>query len=169
MAAPHIFRPNLILIILPILSLLFISTVAAAAAPSSIKEIELSRRGLFGSVPFDSICSLKSLEKLSLGFNSLSGGVSDSLKKCVSLTYIDLGNNLFSGPVPGMSSLTQMTHLYLNNSGFTGKFPWNSLENMTKLEVLSLGDNPFDRTTLPDFIVKLTNLNWLYSPALTGD
>ncbi|XP_019153206.1 PREDICTED: receptor-like protein kinase HAIKU2 [Ipomoea nil] len=198
MAAPHIFRPNLILVILPILSLLFISAAAtelesllaikaalqnsdtkifdtwnARHSPcdfpgvtcdsnGSVKEIELSRRGLSGSVPFDSICSLKSLEKLSLGFNSLSGGVSDSLNKCVSLTYIDLGNNLFSGPIPGMSSLTQMTHLYLNNSGFTGKFPWNSLENMTKLEVLSLGDNPFDRTTLPDFIVKLTNLNWLY-------
>nr|GMC55131.1 receptor-like protein kinase HAIKU2 [Ipomoea batatas] len=128
----------------------------------SVKEIELSRRGLSGSVPFDSICALKSLEKLSLGFNSLSGEVSDSVNKCVSLRYLDLGNNLFSGKIPGMSSLTEMTHLYLNNSGFTGKFPWNSLENMSKLEVISLGDNPFERTTLPDFIVKLTSLNWLY-------
>ncbi|VFQ86800.1 unnamed protein product [Cuscuta campestris] len=128
----------------------------------SVKEIELSGQGISGSVHFDSICSLRSLEKLSLGFNSLSGNVSDGLNRCVSLTYLNLGNNFFSGAAPGISSLNELTHLYLNNSGFTGMFPWDSLKNMTKLEVLCLGDNPFDRSKLPEFVVQFPRLKWLY-------
>ncbi|CAH9078289.1 unnamed protein product [Cuscuta europaea] len=137
-------------------------TGITCGSDGSVKELELSGQGISGSVPFDSICSLESLEKLSLGFNSLFSGLSNDLNRCVSLRYLDLGNNFFSGPVPGMSALNELTHLHLNNSGFSGIFPWDSLKNMTKLEVLSLGDNPFNRTKLPDFIVKFTSLNWLY-------
>ncbi|CAK9173621.1 unnamed protein product [Ilex paraguariensis] len=53
-------------------------------------------------------------------------------------------------------------YLHMNNSGFSGIFPWNSLNNMTGLAVLSLGDNPFDRTPFPKEVLKLTQLNWLY-------
>ncbi|KAL2471432.1 Leucine-rich receptor-like protein kinase family protein [Abeliophyllum distichum] len=128
----------------------------------SVKEIELSRQNLTGSVPLDSICRLKSLEKLSLGFNSLYGPVTDELNTCVSLKYLDLGNNFFSGSFPGISLLNGLMYLYANKSGFSGTFPWNSLENMTNLVVLSLGDNPFDRTSFPSPILKLTKLKWLY-------
>nr|GMD84980.1 receptor-like protein kinase HAIKU2 [Ipomoea batatas] len=127
-----------------------------------VREIELSGQGLFGSIPFDSICSLGSLEKLALGYNSLSGRISDDLNKCVGLKYLDLGNNLFSGSIPDMSALSELTYLYMNRSGFSGKFPWNSLENVTNLEVLSIGDNPFEKTLFPEVITKLTRLNWLY-------
>lgn len=55
-----------------------------------------------------------------------------------------------------------MKYLYLNLSGFTGKFPWYSIENMTDLVVLSLGDNAFDKSPLPDALFQLTRLSWLY-------
>ncbi|XP_060199150.1 receptor-like protein kinase 7 [Lycium barbarum] len=127
-----------------------------------VKEIDLSSQKISGVVPFDTICSLNSLEKLSLGNNSLSGSVSKDLNKCVSLNYLDVGNNEFTGTFPDISSLNELTHFYANNSGFTGKFPWNSVANMSKLIVLSLGDNQFDRTMFPKVILNLTKLNWLY-------
>ncbi|XP_047327077.1 receptor-like protein kinase 7 [Impatiens glandulifera] len=128
----------------------------------SVQVIELSSQYLSGEVPFNSICELKSLEKLSLGKNSLFGTVTEDLKKCVNLNYLDLGNNFFGGIVPDLSPLNQLTSLYLNNSGFSGPFPWNSLSNMSGLLVLSVGDNPFDRTPFPDVIMSLKKLNWLY-------
>ncbi|CAH2038427.1 unnamed protein product [Thlaspi arvense] len=136
----------------------------------SVTEIDLSHRGLYGKFPFDSVCELQSLEKLSLGFNSLSGTVPSDWKNCTSLKYLDLGNNLFSGPFPEFSSLTQLQYLYLNSSAFSGVFPWKSLQNATQLVVLSLGDNPFDTAPFPEEVVSLTKLSWLYlsNCSLTG-
>ncbi|KAJ8772259.1 hypothetical protein K2173_027436 [Erythroxylum novogranatense] len=129
---------------------------------NSVKEIELSHQNLTGVLPLDSICQLQFLEKLSLGFNSLYGKITDDLNKCTNLQYLDLGNNMFTGTFPDISSLSQLQHLYLNLSGLSDKFPWKSLENMTSLITLSLGDNPFPRTPFPNEILKLTKLKWLY-------
>ncbi|PIN02050.1 Serine/threonine protein kinase [Handroanthus impetiginosus] len=127
-----------------------------------VKEIELSHQNLTGLLPLSSFCQLKSLEKLSLGFNYLHGLVTEDLNKCFSLKYLDLGNNFFSGSFPDISSINGLVSLYANCSGFSGTFPWNSLRNMTYLQVLSIGDNPFDRTQFPQVILNLTKLNWLY-------
>ncbi|KAK9286139.1 hypothetical protein L1049_014521 [Liquidambar formosana] len=137
---------------------------------SLVKEIDLPQRNLTGVLPFDSICQLQSLEKLSLGENSLHGGVSEDLRNCTRLQYLDLGRNSFTGEVPDLSSLSQLKFLNLNTSGFSGPFPWKSLENLTQLEFLSLGDNPFHTSSFPTEVLKLTNLNWLYltNCSLTG-
>ncbi|KAK9080855.1 hypothetical protein SSX86_000614 [Deinandra increscens subsp. villosa] len=128
-----------------------------------VKGIDLSNQNLSGSIPFDSICQLQSLEKLSLGFNYLHGRVTDDLNNCSRLTYLDLGNNFFSGFMPSISSINGLLYLYVNNTGFSGSFPWASLESMRDLVVLSVGDNPFDPTpAFPEQILKLTNLTWLY-------
>lgn len=132
---------------------------------NSIIEIELSKQHLSGKFPFDSICKLESLEKLSLGVNYLVGPVTEDLNNCTELRYLDLGNNNFSNTVPDISSLTKLTTLYLNKSEFSGKFPWSSLENMSNLTILSLGDNDFDRSPFPEQVLKLKKLTWLY---LTG-
>ncbi|GER31154.1 leucine-rich receptor-like protein kinase family protein [Striga asiatica] len=127
-----------------------------------VTGIDLSRQNLRGGVPLNSICQLKSLEKLSLGWNQLSGRVAEDLNNCSSLKYLDLGNNFFSGPFPDISAVNGLVYLYANASGFSGVFPWTSLSNMTHLQVLSLGDNPFDRTPFPRVVVNLTHLNRLY-------
>nr|GEV53359.1 receptor-like protein kinase HAIKU2 [Tanacetum cinerariifolium] len=131
---------------------------------SFVTEIDLSRQNLRGSmIPFDSICELRSLHKLSLGFNALHGTVSKDINKCSNLTYLDLGNNMFSGPMPSISSMSSLRYLYVNGSGFQGAFPWESLESMKELIVLSVGDNPFDQTfEFPKQVVKLLKLQWLY-------
>ncbi|KAL8159088.1 hypothetical protein V2J09_000625 [Rumex salicifolius] len=133
---------------------------------ASVTAIDLSRRSLSGrtSLPLAALCTnLPSLQKLAFGFNSISGDLDTSdLRNCTNLRYLDFGNNQFSGFFPDLSPVTHLEHLYLNLSGFTGKFPWNSLSGMTSLIVLSVGDNTFETTPFPDFILNLTNLNWLY-------
>ncbi|XP_030455263.2 receptor-like protein kinase 7 [Syzygium oleosum] len=128
----------------------------------SVMEIDLSNQQLAGVLPLGSICELRNLEKLALGFNSLHGTPMGDLNDCVKLQYLDLGNNFFSGSVPDISSLRELRYLYLNKSGFSGAFPWSSLKNMADLIVLSVGDNPFDRTPFPEEIGSLLKLNVLY-------
>ncbi|KAE8659211.1 Receptor-like protein kinase HAIKU2 [Hibiscus syriacus] len=134
----------------------------ACNGDGSVKEIELSNQRLTGVLPLDSICQLQSLDKLSFGYNLLYGAIMDDLNNCSKLQYLDLGNNLFSGSFPAISLLSELRYLHLNRSGISVAFPWNSLENMTNLTVLSLGDNPLDRTPFPSEILKLKKLNWLY-------
>ncbi|WCJ35636.1 Leucine-rich receptor-like protein kinase family protein [Euphorbia peplus] len=129
---------------------------------NSVTEIDLSNRNLTGILPLDSVCNLQFLNKLSLGFNSLSGKIMTNLNSCTELKYLDLGNNHFSGQFPEFSALSQLQHLYLNQSGFSGAFPWKSLQNITNLVTLSVGDNPLEPTSFPSEILKLVKLNWLY-------
>lgn len=135
-----------------------------------VREINLPQQNLHGILPFDSICSLQSLEKLSLGSNFLYGTITEDLKNCTSLQHLDLGLNKFSGKVPDLSPLSKLEFLNLNNSGFSGPFPWSSLENLTSLTFLSLGDNFFEPSTFPVEVFKLEKLYWLYlsNCSLTG-
>ncbi|KAK1395976.1 receptor-like protein kinase HAIKU2 [Heracleum sosnowskyi] len=127
-----------------------------------VTEIELSHQHLTGNVPFHSICELKSLEKLSLGANSLYGPLTPDLNNCTQLQYLDLGNNFFSGSVPDISSLTKLLVLHMNYSGISGTFPWTSLQKMTNLTVFSLGDNALDQSAFPEEVTELKELTWLY-------
>ncbi|KAE8727225.1 proline iminopeptidase [Hibiscus syriacus] len=135
-----------------------------------VAEINLPQQRILGFVPFDSICELQSLERIDLGNNSFHENVSEDLNKCSSLQYLDLGVNSFSGKVPDLSSLTGLKFLNLNNSGFSGIFPWKSLQNLTELTFLSLGDNPFDASPFPPEVLKFEKLYWLYltNCSLTG-
>ncbi|KNA03508.1 hypothetical protein SOVF_208530 [Spinacia oleracea] len=128
----------------------------------NVTEIDLSKQGLSGTLPFKAICSLPSLQKLAFGFNFLSGTISSQLLNCRNLRYLDLGNNQFTGSFPNLSPLSKLEYLYLNLSGFSGIFPWNSLSNMTGLIHLSLGDNPFDTAPFPKQITELKKLTMLY-------
>ncbi|XP_028802110.1 receptor-like protein kinase 7 [Neltuma alba] len=134
----------------------------ACNSDGSVTEIDLSSQKLSGVLPLDSICKLSSLQKLAFGSNSLHGKVAEDLRNCVNLVYLDLGSNDFSGPFPDISPLSQLRSLFLNQSGFSGTFPWKSLLNMTRLVQLSVGDNPFHRTTFPSEVVNLKSLQWLY-------
>jgi Leucine-rich repeat (LRR) protein len=130
-----------------------------------VTEINLPQQQLEGVLPFDAICGLRSLEKISMGSNSLHGGITEDLKHCTSLQVLDLGNNSFTGKVPDLFTLQKLKILSLNTSGFSGPFPWRSLENLTNLAFLSLGDNLFDVTSsFPVELLKLDKLYWLYLP-----
>ncbi|KAI9090896.1 hypothetical protein K1719_028381 [Acacia pycnantha] len=97
-----------------------------------VSEINLAGRNLGGTIRFDSLCGLQSLEKLSLGSNSFHGRISEDLRKCSNL------------------------------NGISGTFPWKSLGNLTSLGFLSLGDNLFEKSPFPVEVLKLEKLYWLY-------
>ncbi|XP_028772737.1 receptor-like protein kinase 7 [Neltuma alba] len=127
-----------------------------------VSEINLAGKSLGGTIRFDSLCGLQSLQKLSLGSNSFHGSISEDLRKCSNLKYLDLGGNSFSGVMPEFSNLIKLTYLNLNASGISGVFPWKSLENLTSLGFLSLGDNKFEKSPFPVEVLKLEKLYWLY-------
>ncbi|XP_043713525.1 receptor-like protein kinase 7 [Telopea speciosissima] len=137
-------------------------TGVSCNSQGSVTGIELGNKSLVGVIPVDSLCQLPFLQKLGLGSNFVYGTITDALRNCSSLRYLDLGFNSFSGSVPDLSSLTQLELLSLNASGFSGPFPWSSLANMTNLAFLSLGDNVFDRAPFPVKVLKLEKLYWLY-------
>ncbi|XP_023536141.1 receptor-like protein kinase HAIKU2 [Cucurbita pepo subsp. pepo] len=136
-----------------------------------VNEINLSKWGLTGVLPFDSVCQLPALEKLILRANSLHGEVTESLNNCVKLKHLDLSSNGFSGSFPDIHSLPELEYLYLNSSGFSGKFPWKSVGNLSGLIELSVGDNPFENATFPVEVTNLKRLNLLYlsNCSLTGE
>ncbi|CAN8258737.1 unnamed protein product [Cochlearia groenlandica] len=132
----------------------------------NVVEINLGSQNLTNlsgnSLPFDSICDLKHLEKLVLGNNSLRGEIRENLDGCNRLRYLDLGFNEFSGEFPPIDSLRFLEFLSLNASGISGKFPWRSLKTLKRLSFLSVGDNRFKPVRFPQEILNLTELNWLY-------
>ncbi|XP_004485648.1 receptor-like protein kinase 7 [Cicer arietinum] len=127
-----------------------------------VSQINLPNRTLMGTLPFHSICNLQFLEKISLESNFLHGSITEDLKNCTNLKYLDLGGNLFTGTFPEFSSLNKLKYLNLNASGISGNFPWKSLENLTTLTFLSLGDNLLEKSNFPLEILKLEKLYWLY-------
>nr|XP_043629698.1 receptor-like protein kinase 7 [Erigeron canadensis] len=128
----------------------------------SVSKIDLSSQELVGTLSFDTICSMKSLENISFGSNLLLGNISPYISNCTNLKHLDLGYNSFSGEVPDLSLLSKLEYLNLNLSGFSGRFPWKSLRNMSALAFLSLGDNPFEKTPFPLEILNLKSLSSLY-------
>ncbi|KAF6142147.1 hypothetical protein GIB67_037065 [Kingdonia uniflora] len=128
----------------------------------SVLQINLQKQSLTGFLQFDALCELSSLEKLDLGLNHMYGVISEHLNNCTKLKYLDLGGNIFSGSVPDFSSLAGLMFLNLNNSGFSGVFPWRSLEKLVDLRFLSVGDNSFEVSQFPVEVLKLNKLYWLY-------
>ncbi|KAJ1403250.1 Leucine-rich repeat [Sesbania bispinosa] len=114
-----------------------------------VSEINLARKKLAGTLPFDSICELESLEKIYLESNFLHGSISEGLRNCKNLQYLDLDGNQFTGVVPDLSTLNKLKYLNLNANGISGAFPWKSSENLTSLTFLSLGDNLWEKNSFP--------------------
>ncbi|CAA7031082.1 unnamed protein product [Microthlaspi erraticum] len=135
---------------------------------SSVTEIDLSRRGLSGEFPFNSVCELQTLEKLSLGFNSLSGIIPGDLRNCSSsiwisgtisspnLTYLDASANLLNGDLSELRSLTNLVSLQLFENEFAGEIPpefgeFKDLVNLSLYTNKLTGPLPQGLGSLADF------------------
>lgn len=129
----------------------------------SISKIILSNRGISGTIPFDSVCTLPSLFNLSLAHNNLAGKLTAGIRNCTRLQFLDLSFNQFTGEVPDLSPLASLQTLKLNMNSFTGAFPWSSLGSLTGLACLRLGDNlQLDASPFPEVVTSLKNLSVLY-------
>jgi len=86
--------------------------------------LDLSNNKLSGRIPV-SMGSLVKLEVLVLRNNNLMGELDSTLKNCSSLIMLDVGENMFSGPIPPWigESMQQLIILNMRENHFSGNLP----------------------------------------------
>uniref|UniRef100_A0A7N1A7N0 non-specific serine/threonine protein kinase n=1 Tax=Kalanchoe fedtschenkoi TaxID=63787 RepID=A0A7N1A7N0_KALFE len=117
--------------------------------PSSIgnlvmlQKLTLGGNRLQGSIP-SSLGKLKNLFNLGWEENQLEGSIPLNLQFCSGLKEFYLSNNELNGTVSEklISSLDQLTRLYLDGNYFTGYFP-TSVGKLTNLNALDVSYNKF--------------------------
>ncbi|CAL2239765.1 unnamed protein product [Prunus armeniaca] len=104
-------------------------------------HLDLSNNNISGSLSFLCECPDMTLTYVNLSSNSFSGELPDCWSDLDTLVMLDLSNNSFSGKIPmTIGSLLQMQTLKLRSNQFVGELP-SSLKNCTSLEVIDMGYN----------------------------
>ncbi|GAB2279641.1 hypothetical protein Dimus_014285 [Dionaea muscipula] len=106
-------------------------------------------------------CSLQGrVDRLSLPSHSLRGSFPpDTLSRLRQLRFLSLRNNSLSGPIPDLSSLSNLNTLLLDHNSFSGSFP-PSLISLSDLRVIDFSLNYLDGP-IPAAVNRLTRLNYL--------
>ncbi|XP_015163619.1 probable LRR receptor-like serine/threonine-protein kinase At1g56140 isoform X2 [Solanum tuberosum] len=77
-----------------------------------------------GSSSFDFLRNMKSLSKLVLRNNNISGSIPSNMREYHSLSLLDLSFNNLSGRIPAaLFNLISLTHLFLGDNKLTGALP----------------------------------------------
>ncbi|KAL6176576.1 hypothetical protein ACLB2K_053209 [Fragaria x ananassa] len=125
-----------------------------------VTEISLGYKSLSGEIS-PSIGVLESLTTLSLTSNHITGEIPVQLTHCTNLKSLNLSQNQLVGKIPDLSTLRNLESLDLSANSLSSKFPsW--VGNLTGLQYLGLGYNPFDESEVPGNLGNLKNLTWLY-------
>uniref|UniRef100_A0A8I6XJP1 Leucine-rich repeat-containing N-terminal plant-type domain-containing protein n=1 Tax=Hordeum vulgare subsp. vulgare TaxID=112509 RepID=A0A8I6XJP1_HORVV len=105
-----------------------------------LKILDLSTNNFAGHIPVSSSSGPISLEVLDLSGNGLGGTL--PVRAFENIRNLNLGNNLFSGSLPGsIFALPYLKFLDLSYNNFEGSFPINFSSEPVPLEVLCLNDN----------------------------
>ncbi|KAI3917891.1 hypothetical protein MKW98_000125 [Papaver atlanticum] len=104
-----------------------------------VQNLDLSFNNLVGPIPID-LLSPPKLESVDLSFNSLLGPIPENIS--ISLLRLRLGSNFFNGSIPSatIEKLTQLMYLELGNNSLSGEIPVE-LGNCVKLALLDLSQN----------------------------
>ncbi|KAI3453689.1 hypothetical protein Pfo_010352 [Paulownia fortunei] len=111
--------------------------------PSPMETVDLSRNKFSGGLVW--FCNATyGWTVLDLSDNLLSGELSkDCFRNLVTLDYLNLSNNNFSGEVPSLVDwYCTLTSLHLRNNSLRGEIPV-SLKDCDHLQILDLGENFF--------------------------
>ncbi|XP_024395550.1 uncharacterized protein [Physcomitrium patens] len=118
----------------------------------NLTSINVANNLLVGSIP-TSIGNMSVLQRLNMSTNNLTGPIPAVLNLCARLTLVDLSRNGLQGPVP-FQSLGNLTLLNLRENDLTGDFV-TKLATFPKLQDLDLSFNrltgsiPANISTLP--------------------
>ncbi|XP_024625559.2 receptor-like protein Cf-9 homolog [Medicago truncatula] len=130
----------------------------------SLQILDVSNNSLVGEIS-PSICNLKSLRKLDLSFNNLSGNVPSCLGKFSQyLESLDLKGNKLSGLIPQTYMIgNSLKQIDLSNNNLQGQLP-RALVNNRRLEFFDVSYNnindsfPFWMGELPELkVLSLSN------------
>lgn len=109
---------------------------------SSLQSFSLSYNRLSGGLPPEMGRNLR-LQQLFLDHNSLTGPLHPTLPNMVQLRRLVLSSNRLNGSIPSsIDGCFRLTTLDLSGNLFSGTVPARLLYNLTRLTVLSLGNNP---------------------------
>lgn len=124
-----------------------------------LKNIDLSYNRLNGMMPQD-LLSQPNLQAVDLSFNKLQGSLPANISS--SLVRLRLGANLLNGSLPSVSfrNSLNLTYLELDNNDFSGPIP-KELGFCQKLALLNVAHNRLSGD-LPAELGNLTNLQGLY-------
>ncbi|XP_020105890.1 LOW QUALITY PROTEIN: receptor-like protein 12 [Ananas comosus] len=127
----------------------------------SLQVLGLSSCGLYNktiaSIPRSNLTALMNID---LGFNLFDSATKlDWLWNIVSLKYVNLEENLLSGPFPdGLGNLTSLEALYLTDNIFVGLLP-GTLKNLCNLRMLDLTFNQLNGD-ITELVQRLPRCAW---------
>ena len=124
-----------------------------------VKKLNLGQMNLVGTLPSE-IGLLTDLQSLSLRNNQISGVLPSTLATMTQLRRLDVQQNVIQGKLLDLSRLSHLQYLVLGENAFTGTIPGESLLTLTGLQELNLAHNAFTGT-LPSSLVTLTQLSFL--------
>jgi hypothetical protein len=98
------------------------------------------------------------------------GSIQDSFQAFPSLTYIDVGSNYLTGPLPtSLGNCTAITEIHFDTRQFNGSIPasWSALVNIQLIEINS---NPYLSGVIPEMsgAMKALTTFWVYSTGISG-
>ena len=125
-----------------------------------IYEIDISNRGLLGSIPSE-LRALTKLTRLLLNSNELTGTLPTQLGEMTSLTLLHSKQNPLSGSIPTeLGLLTDLTWLSLYGNQFSGQIP-SELGHLTEMTYLAVTGNELTGT-IPTELAQATQLRRLF-------
>ncbi|PWA79009.1 serine/threonine/dual specificity protein kinase, catalytic domain-containing protein [Artemisia annua] len=122
---------------------------------ANLQSFQANQANIYGTIP-DIFYSFPKLQNLSLSYNNLTGSLPASFHES-RIQNLWLNNQLqgLSGTLDVLSSMTQISQVWLEGNAFTGAIP--DLSKCTELFDLHLGDNQLTGL-VPDTIVSLPKL-----------
>ncbi|XP_059315674.1 receptor-like protein EIX1 [Lycium ferocissimum] len=127
-------------------------------AEKSLEKLDLSYNQVSGALP--DITKFSSLKSLSLQRNQLNGSFSESYGRTSKIEFLDLSWNQITGPLPNLKTFSAMRELHLYNNQFKGRLP-QSIQQLLKLEILRVDSNFLEGPITESHLSNLSNLKVL--------
>ena len=115
-----------------------------------VYALRLENMSLTGTLDLQPLVSMPSLESVSFMYNSFEGPMPRGVDGIVTLVYLYLAHNKFSGEIDGdlFDGMDDLVKVHLEGNMFSGEVP-ESLGRLPKLTELNLEDNMFTGTIPP--------------------